>query len=392
MKKVVMALLIISLLVPFVLFAEKKEAPMEEKPAPEAETMADKNAPDPWILDVRKGLDPYRGEIMFKGPQGQTPTWDTEVMLTVGEVEKLRAGNYKLGLARHGSQGEYTDALYGGAIDGCKHLGIKVVADTSAEFDDATLKSNIETIMATKPDAIIGFPQNRVTAAEIFKPVVQAGIPLVFISNQPEGFVHKRDFVGISTSMPYDQGKFMADAVAEGTKTKKVGIIFFDADFWITNFIDDVVRDTLATKYPDIEIVAENGYADVTTGVENAAAALIQQYPEVDTLYVSFNALYAAAACEAAGRKDIKIVSQGLDKPYMVNMLSGGNIYAIINDSTYSIGVNTALLAGYGILGKSAPEYTISPSAIVTKDNLKEMWNLAFRIVPFPKEIEDLMK
>jgi ribose transport system substrate-binding protein len=221
--------------------------------------------------------------------------------------------------------------------------------------------------------------------------VVEAGIPLIFVSNLPEGYVHRRDFVGISTSMPYDQGKFMADAVAEATRNKKVGVIFFDVDFWITNFIDDVVRDTLATKYPDIEIVAEGGYADVTNGIIDATAALIQRYPEIDTLYVSFNALYAATACEAAGRDDIRIISQGLDKPYMVNMLSGGNIYAIITDSTYSIGVNCAILAGYGILGKPAPEYTISPSATVTKDNLRAMWNLAFRVVPFPKEIEELM-
>ena len=86
------------------------------------------------------------------------------------------------------------------------------------------------------------------------------------------------------------------------------------------------------------------------------------------------------------------MVSQGLDKPYMQNMLSGGNIYAIITDSTYNIGVNTALMAGYGVLDKPAPEYLISPSATVTKQNLREMWKLAFRVVPFPPELEALMK
>jgi ribose transport system substrate-binding protein len=106
---------------------------------------------------------------------------------------------------------------------------------------------------------------------------------------------------------------------------------------------------------------------------------------------VSFGALPAALACESAERDDISVISQGLDKPYMQNMLSGGNIYAIITDSTYNIGVNAALLAGYGILGKPAPEYTISPSATITKENLREMWKLAFRVVPFPKELEELM-
>jgi hypothetical protein len=75
----------------------------------------------------------------------------------------------------------------------------------------------------------------------------------------------------------------------------------------------------------------------------------------------------------------------------MQNMLSGGNIYAVITDSTYSIGVNTALLAGYAVIDKPAPEYTISPSATITKENLREMWDLAFRVVPFPPELEELM-
>lgn len=395
MKKfiyIIIAVVVVAVVVIFVVIPRVRPPKVEEEPAPVVEEEVEKDVPDPWILEVREGLDPYRGDILFKGPQGQTPTWDTEIMLTVAEVEKLKAGNYKVALARHASQGEYTDALYGGAIDGCEYLGLDVVADTTAEFDDATLKSNIETIMATKPDAIIGYAFNAITGAEIFRPVVEAGIPLIFVSNLPEGYVHRKDFVGISTSMPYDQGGFMADAVAEATRNNKVGVVFFDVDFWITNFIDDVVRDTLAKKYPDIEIVAESGYADATSGITDATAALIQKHPEIDTLYVSFNALYAATACEDAERDDIRIISQGLDVPYMVNLLSGGNIYAIITDSTYSIGLNCAILAGYGILDKPAPEYTISPSAIITRENLREMWDLAFRVVPFPKELEELME
>jgi len=399
MKKLILFAVVIFLTVSFVAIAggkKKEKAPEvtpseKEQPAEEAEAAAAGNEIDPWIINVREGLEKYRGEIIFKGPQGQKPTWDTELVLTNAEVEKIRQGNYTAAIAWHGQQGEYTDALGGGIKDGLKHLGIKLVAEASADFDPAKQKADVESMMALKPDVIITLPTDSVTSVATFRPVVDSGIKLVLISNQPDGYVHGKDFVGITTSMPYDQGRFMADAIAQATETKKVGFIYFDADFWIVNFIDGVVKDTIAEKYPDIEIAAEEGFANPATDIENAANAIIQRHPEVDTLYVSFGALPAALACENANRKDIKVISQGLDKPYMQNMLSGGNIYAIITDSTYNIGVNAALLAGYGVLGKPAPEYTISPSATITKENLREMWELAFRIVPFPKELEELM-
>lgn len=355
------------------------------------ETVAeDMNAIDDKIVEFRTGLDKYRTtNDQFKGPAGQIPTWDTELFLTKGEVKKIQEGNHTAALARHGSQGEYTEALYGGCIDYLKYLNFKITADASAEFDDAALKSNIETIMATKPDVIIGFPQNTITAAEIFRPAVDAGIKLVFVSNLPEGFVHNKDYVGISTSQPFDQAVFMADAI--GTSgNKNLGFIFFNADFYIVNLIDKTVKDTLAAKYPDVKIVSEQGFSDPAT-IGEVAAAMLQKNPEIDMFYAPFSALPIASACEEAGRKDIKIISEGLDVPYSVNMLSGGNIYAIVTDSTYNIGVNMAIMAGYGVLGKEAPDYVITPSATVTKDNVEEMWNFAFRIVPLPDEIKNLL-
>ena len=357
-----------------------------------AETTAeDMTAIDPKIIEFRQGLDKFRTtNSNFKGPGGQTPTWDTELVLTKAEVAKIQESKHTAALARHGSQGEYTEALYGGCIDYLKYLGFEITADTSAEFDDAKLKSNVETIMATKPDVIIGFPQNTITAAEIFRPVVDAGIKLVFVSNLPDKFVHNKDYVGVSTSQPFDQAIFMADAIGK-SGAKNVGFIFYNADFYIVNLIDKTVEDTLKANYPDVKIVSKEGFADPAK-IGEVAAAMLQKNPEIDIFYTPFSGLPIASACQDAGRKDIKVVTEGLDVPYTVNMLSDGNIYAIVTDSTYNIGVNMAIMAGYGVLGKEAPDYVITPSATVTKDNIEEMWNFAFRIVPLPDEIKNLLK
>lgn len=390
MLLILIAIIAIAMVATFTLAGCKQATTTTAETTVAATAAEDMNVIDPKIVEFRQGLDKWRTtDTNFKGPAGQTPTWDTELFLTKAEVKKIQEGKYKVALARHGSQGEYTEALYGGCLDYLKYLGFTVTADTSAEFDDAKLKSNIETIMATKPDVIIGFPQNTITAAEIFRPAVDAGIKLVFVSNLPDKFVHNKDYVGIATSQPYDQAIFMADAIGK-SGAKNLGFVFYNADFYIVNLIDKTVEDTLKAKYPDVEIVSKEGFADPAK-IGEVAAAMLQKNPEIDSIYTPFAALPIASACQDAGRKDIKVISEGLDVPQMVNMLSGGNIYAIITDSTYNIGINMAIMAGYGVLGKESPEYVIAPSAIITKDNVEEMWNFAFRIVPLPKEISDLL-
>jgi hypothetical protein len=69
----------------------------------------------------------------------------------------------------------------------------------------------------------------------------------------------------------------------------------------------------------------------------------------------------------------------------------GENIYAVITDTPYLIGVNHVLLGAYGLLGKDAPEYTLSPSAWYTPDNLVELWDLSMRI-PLPDNVKKLLQ
>ena len=50
-------------------------------------------------------------------------------------------------------------------------------------------------------------------------------------------------------------------AAALGGKGK-VGYIFHDANFYVTNQRDGAFKETIETDYPDMQIVAEQGMAD----------------------------------------------------------------------------------------------------------------------------------
>lgn len=250
------------LFVPLALMAGKQEeAPkvIETVEEPQA-TVEGGDEVDPWILETRKGVDKYRGMIdpSFRGPDGQVPSWDTDLVLTVSEVNKVRNGKYKVAFNMDGAQGEYHEAMIKGITDACNHLGMDLITVTDAGFDPTKQKSDIETTLAAKPDLIISAPVDKVSAAEAFRPAVDAGVKLVFWSNQPDGYVAGKDFVGISTSMPYDQGVFMAEQLGEAVGPNgKIGIIYWEQDFWIVNIIDDIVRDKIAELYPGITVLAD---------------------------------------------------------------------------------------------------------------------------------------
>ena len=66
------------------------------------------------------------------------------------------------------------NAVTAGAKDEFARLGISVVAQTDAGFDAAKQKSDVETILAKKPSAILALPLDPVTAAEAFKSDVES--------------------------------------------------------------------------------------------------------------------------------------------------------------------------------------------------------------------------
>lgn len=355
------------------------------------ETTTDLNQPDPWILDVKKGLDQYRGDIGFKGPQGQTPIWDSELMLTIGEVDKVRQGNYKIIIPWWAKEGEYVTSLGKGIADTAAHLGMQVIAEADAAFDPAKQKNDVETMMALNPDIVIILPLDPTIAAATLRPLVDAGKKVVLISNQPEGFVAGKDYVGITTSMPYDAAKKCIKIIADQYgEDAKVGLVTYAANFWITNFQDQTVRDTIKNEYPKMQVVEEQSFADPndTTAI---ISSIIQKNPDVQAFYVTFNtACVGAIAGAKEANSKAGIATIGVSLPLLVDMIQGGNMIGLINDTAYNIGVNCAILAAYGELNKTAPEYTISPNVAFTqKQSMQEIidtWKMSYNI-PLPETI-----
>jgi ribose transport system substrate-binding protein len=309
------------------------------------------------------------------GPGGEKATPSSDLVLSDAEAAKLKEGKHTAAMLWHTSS-DFVNAVSAGAKDEFARLGIEVVAQTDAGFDAAKQKSDVETILAKKPNAILALPLDPVTSAEAFKPAVAGGVKIVLLSNKPKDFVQAKDYVAIVTDDLFQMGKHAADALAASLGKKgKVAWIYHDASYYVTNQRDKAFKATIESDYPDIKIVASQGISDPARA-EDLAQALILQHPDLDGIYVTWSepAEGVLSALRAAGNTHTKLVTLDLSEPVGLDMVKGGNVTAIVADKAYELGRAMADAAGYGLLGKQAPAFVVAPVLTVTKDNVAQGW------------------
>ncbi len=383
-------LLLVSLLAVFAVFAASCGDDDETSSETTTTTTA---APDPEPApEPEPDPEPAPEPPMTQGPGGEQAVPASEIGLDDNEIAEVQAGGYTAALLWHTS-GAFTDAVSQGARDAFAELGIEVIAETDAGFDAVRQANDVETVMAQNPDIIISLAIGPDAGAEAFRPAVDAGVSLVFLSNVPQGYVHGEDYVGIVTddlaAMGITAANLLADALGgEG----EVGFIFHDAAYYVTNQRDQAFKSWIEINYPGMEIVAEQGLAD-PAAAEEIASALLTRNPDLDGIYAPWSAGPAdgvIAALRAAGASDVAVVTMDLDTNVSLDMVEGGNVVGIAADEAYNLGRTMALEGAYGVLGKSAPAFVVVPAIGVTADNIVEGYRQSLADDP-PQEVLDAL-
>ncbi|MCY3805880.1 MAG: substrate-binding domain-containing protein [bacterium] len=362
--------------------APEPPAPAPEPPAPAPEP------PPPPEPPPAPAFEPP----VTQGPGGEEATSSAEISLTDAEADEVRAGGHTAALLWH-TAGAFTDAVSQGARDAFADLGIEVIAETNASFDAAQQANDVETVMAQSPDIIISLVLDPVSGAEAFRPAVDAGVQLVFLSNVPEGYVQGVDYVGLVTDDLAAMGIAAADLLADALGGEgEVGFIFHDAPYYVTNQRDQAFKAWIEGNYPGMEIVAEQGLAD-PAAAEEIASTLLTRHPDLDGIYAPWSAGPAdgvLAALRAAGAADVAVVTLDLDTNVSLDLVEGGNIVGIAADEAYDLGRTMAVEGAYGLLGKSAPPFVVVPAIAVTADNIVEAYRQSLATDP-PQVVLDAL-
>ena len=369
--------------------APEPPAPAPEPPAPAPEPPAP--APEPPPPPEPPPAPAFEAPVT-QGPGGEEATSSAEISLSEAEADEVRAGGYTAALLWH-TAGAFTDAVSQGARDAFADLGIEVIAETNASFDAAQQANDVETVMAQSPDIIISLVLDPVSGAEAFRPAVDAGVQLVFLSNVPEGYVQGVDYVGLVTDDLAAMGIAAADLLADALGGEgEVGFIFHDAPYYVTNQRDQAFKAWIEGNYPGMEIVAEQGLAD-PAAAEEIASTLLTRHPDLDGIYAPWSAGPAdgvLAALRAVGATDVAVVTLDLDTNVSLDLVEGGNIVGIAADEAYDLGRTMAVEGAYGLLGKPAPAFVVVPAIAVTADNIVEAYRQSLATDP-PQVVLDAL-
>lgn len=322
-----------------------------------------------------EGTNTEDGDIIHStGPNGETATSAYELELTEEEKNEIREGNYTAAISFHYAGNDWSTSQQQGLTETFEDLGIDIITVTDANFSVEQQVSDIENIISLNPDILVSIPTDATSTADAYRRAAEAGIDIVFMDNVPTGFEPGEDYISVVSADNYGNGVIAAELLGESLNGEgEIGIVYFDADFFVTNQRLEAFKLTMEEQYPNIDIVSEQGFTDENAGAE-LADVILTQYPNIDGIFAHWDipAEGVLSSIQAAG-SDAKLTTIDLGNN-MALEIARGNVVGLGAQMPYNQGVAEATLAAYGLLGKEAPAYVAVPAKRVDQSNIVEAY------------------
>ena len=339
---------------------------------------------DPGVSkQVDEALAAMEGKVLSKGPNGETAESADVAALTEAEIAEVKAMNATAAIVMHYGGNDWANAQIAGLQDQFAKMGIEVVAVTDANFKPDKQVSDLETVMVKKPDIVVSIPTDPVATASAFKAAADAGTKLVFMDNVPQGLEAGKDYVSVVSADNYGNGVVSAHLMAKALGGKgEIGVIFHEADFFVTKQRYEGFKTTIESDYPDIAIVDEKGIAgpDFAGDAQGAANAMMTENPDLAGIWAVWDvpAEGVMAAARASGRTDLVLATQDLGTNVAIALAKGELVSGLGAQRPFDQGVTEALLAAGALLGKEQPAYVALSALPVQHDNVLEAWKQVY--------------
>ncbi|MDQ6794499.1 MAG: substrate-binding domain-containing protein [Chloroflexota bacterium] len=376
------------------LVAACSSAAVPSAAAPSAATPGGSHAA--CAADPDAGLAALATTVASTGPFGEKPTSPADVTLTPDEITKVKGMNATAAIILH-IQSDWSKAQKNGLETTFKELGINVVASSNAEGKTEKQVADIETALVQKPRVVVSIPWSPGDEVAAYKKIVDSGAKLVFADNAIPGFKAGTDYVSTVSADNWGNGVASAHLMAKALKVKngdykgKIGMVWFDIDFFVTNQRRDAFKQTITNCYPGITIAEYQGFPtgpDLSGNAGTVASAMLTRTPNLDGIWAVWDAPAEGviAAARSAGRNDLIVTTEDLGLTSALSVKKGDFIYGLGAQRPYDQGVAEAKLAAYGLLGKTAPPYVALFALPVTKDNVLQAWKDVYHADP-PAEL-----
>jgi ribose transport system substrate-binding protein len=222
-----------------------------------------------------------------------------------------------------------------------------------------------------------------VATVSAYRAAQSAGAKLVFMDNVPKGFKAGTDYVSAVSADNFGNGVTSAHLLAKALGAKgKIGLIFHEADFFVTRQRYDGFKQTIQSDYPGIQIVEEQGIAgpDFAGDAQGVANAMLSKHPDLAGIWAVWDvpAEGVMAAARASGRGDLRIATEDLGKNVAIAMAKGELVVGLGAQRPFDQGVTEARLGALAVLGEKTPPYVALSALPVQHANVLDAWKQVY--------------
>ncbi len=329
-------------------------------------------------------LDNLEGVVVSDGQDGAAGFPAADLKLTDAQIAKVKEGKFTVAISMGWMGDDWASQQLIGLKETFESLGIEVVAETNANWDDARQISDLDAIGVLKPDLLVSIPLNGQTTASAYQKIAAAGTKIVFIDQAVVGMTAGKDYASIISSDNLQLGMYLADALAEALDGKgDVAAMYYAADFYVTNLRYEGFIARVMAKYPELNVITAAGHNNPNKGQE-VADGLLARYPNLQGVYASWSipAMGAVTSATVAGRTsdNFKIVNENFDQIVALNMAQNGFIAGISSQRPYDQGVAEATAGALALIGEATPPYIVVPPVKVVRSNLAESYKTIYRV------------
>lgn len=286
------------------------------------------------------------------------------------------AAEYKVALVMKTLSNPFFVDMEAGAKQAAEELGVELIVQAAErETDTARQMEIVENLIIQKVDALCLVPSGSQELAPAIKKANDAKIPVLIVDTKMDPEAMKNvgatalTFIG---SDNYLGGSIAADSLAKALGEKgKVAVLEGISGHETAYARDAGFKETLAKKYPGIEIVASQPANWERAQGMDVFTNMLEAHPDIQGLFTANDmmALGAIQAIKAAKRDDIVVIGfDAVDDAKAA--IKAGEMLGSIAQYPSAMGYTAVQKAVEAIEGKPIDEHIGTKVELITKDML----------------------
>ncbi len=275
-----------------------------------------------------------------------------------------------IGVIPQGRSHLFWQSIHAGAVAAARETGVEILWNApTSETDYSGQLQVMDAMINRRVDAIAVSPIDRKIMVSVVERAARENIPVVIYDTS----VDTEKYVSRVGTDNYAGGQMAAERMGRILNGKgKVLMVKCVPGSGSTLLREQGFEDTIAKKYPGIEIVDKRfGMSDFAKSLA-VAENMLTAHPDVDGMFAS-NETGSVGAAQAIKGRQTRVRLVGFDwSPTLLDDLKAGAIDSLVVQHPFKMGYEAVMTAIQKLRGETPPKMRNLDARLITRENLAD--------------------